>query len=122
MKIPFSRITKNPLSFKVESKKMVMQGELIYKSYALAHLKATLEGSLELVCDSCGEHFSRDFSETLELGLSDGVYHQNNETLEEIIEIESSIVDMDELLLSEIELIKSDYHQCDNCLHTTKEN
>ena len=122
MKIPFSRITKNPLAFKVEHENMVMQGELIYKSYALAHLNATLKGSLELMCDSCAENFSRDFNETLELGLSHGVYHQNNETLEEIIEIESSIVDMDELLLSEIALIKSDYHQCDNCLNTIEEN
>jgi len=122
MKINFSKITKTPTDFKINLDDLAVEGEVVYTKYALADLKATLTGLLEVDCVSCGETFKEKLDETLELTLSDGIYTATNETLEDVIEIENSIVNFDELFQSEIELIKNDYHRCESCLNTTEEN
>ena len=122
MKINFSKVTKTPTDFTIKNDGLVMSGEIVYTSYAIAELKATLKGFVKVDCVSCDTTFTQTLDEVLELRLSDGLYNASNETLEDIIEIEDSIIDFDAVLESEIELIKNDYHRCDDCLNTIEEN
>ena len=122
MKINFSKITRTPTDFTISFNNLVMSGEVVYTKYASADLKASLKGSCEVDCASCGDTFTKELNEQLELRLSDGLYSASNETLEDIIEIENGTIDFDELLQSELELIKNDYHRCESCLNTTEEN
>ena len=78
-------------------------------------LKATLSGSLQKACDTCAEEFKMPIEEEVEFFISDGVYEDDNDTLLDVVESFDGIADIDELLSSEIELIKSDYHSCENC-------
>ncbi len=47
--------------------------------------------------------------------ISDGIYEDTDNIEIDVIESLDSVADLDEILESEIELIKSDYHNCDNC-------
>jgi hypothetical protein len=48
--------------------------------------------------------------------LSDGIYNGSDETYD-VIEM-NGMIDMGEVLHSEIELIRSDYHTCESCKQT----
>ena len=113
MNIPFRRITKTPTEFNTSSEGVTLKGEVVFKERNLALLQAELSGEIMLTCDICAEDFATMLNEKIELLVSDGVYKGFNETYD-VIEIEEKL-DFDELIHSEIELIRNDYHSCDNC-------
>ena len=53
--------------------------------------------------------------EKVEFFISDGLYKEDNNMDIDVVESFNEIADLDELLISEIELIKSDYHCCEEC-------
>ena len=54
-------------------------------------------------------------NEEIEFFISDGIYEDENSIELDVVESFDGIADIDELLNSEIELIKSDYHSCKEC-------
>lgn len=92
---------------------VTLKGTLVFKERDLVLMKAHLGGTLTLSCDVCAEDFDTMLDDELELLLSDGVYQGSTDNLD-VVEMDGSI-DMDELLHSEIELIRSDYHSCEAC-------
>ena len=115
MKITLRKVTKAPLDFEVKSNEITFKGYLEYHGGKLILLKATLTGSLEKSCDICAEEFIMPVNEEVEFFISDGVYEDESSIELDVVESFDGIVDVDELLNSEIELIKSDYHSCKNC-------
>ena len=113
MNIPFRRITKTPTEFNTSAEGVTLKGDVVFKERNLALLQAELSGEIMLTCDICAEDFATMLNEKIELLVSDGVYKGFNETYD-VIEIQE-ILDLDELIHSEIELIRNDYHSCDNC-------
>ena len=113
MNIPFRRITKTPTEFNTNAEGVTLKGDVVFKERNLALLQAELSGEIMLTCDICAEDFATMLNEKIELLVSDGVYKGFNETYD-VIEIEEKL-DFDELIHSEIELIRNDYHSCDNC-------
>lgn len=113
MNIPFKRITKTPTEFETSAGGVTLKGDVVFKERNLALLQAELSGEIMLTCDVCAEDFATMLNEKIELLVSDGVYKGFNETFD-VIEIQETL-DFDELIHSEIELIRSDYHSCDNC-------
>ena len=113
MNIPFRRITKTPQEFEVSSEGVTIKGTLTHKGRDLVIMKAHLSGNLNLPCDICAEHFDTVLDDEVELLISDGVFEGSDDNYD-VVEMQDTI-DMDELLHSEIELIKSDYHSCNNC-------
>ncbi len=113
MNIPFRRITQTPTEFNTSAEGVTLKGEVVFKERNLALLQAQLSGEITLTCDICAEDFATMLNEKIELLVSDGVYKGFNETYD-VIEIEEKL-DFDELIHSEIELIRNDYHSCDNC-------
>ena len=113
MNIPFRRITKTPTEFDTSSEGVTLKGTVVFTERNLALLQAELSGEIMLTCDVCAEDFATMLNEKIELLISDGVYKGFNETYD-VIEIDETL-DFDELIHTEIELIRSDYHSCDNC-------
>jgi hypothetical protein len=53
--------------------------------------------------------------------VSDGIYSSDqNDEESVIIEVEDHILDFDEILHSELESLKSEYHVCDACKNNDK--
>ena len=115
MQIALRKVTKTPLDFEIKSNEITFKGYLEYHSGKLILLKADLTGSLEKPCDICAEEFKMSVDEKIEFFLSDGIYEDDNSIELDVVESLNDTVDIEELLNSEIELIKSDYHYCDNC-------
>ena len=118
MKVTLRKVTKTPLDFIVKSDEITFKGYLEYHGGKLILLKATLTGLLEITCDSCAEEFKMPVDEEVEFFISDGIYEDENSVELDVVESFDGIADIDGLLNSEIELIKSDYHSCDECKHS----
>jgi uncharacterized metal-binding protein YceD (DUF177 family) len=116
MNIPFRRIGKTPQEFDVSNEEVTLKGTLVMKQRDLVLMNAHLEGKVSVPCDICAEQFDIMLDDEVDLLLSDGVYSGSNEQYD-VIEMNNTI-DMDALLHSEIELVRNDYHSCDNCKET----
>ena len=103
------------MDFEVKSNEITFKGYLEYHTGKLILLKANLSGLLEQPCDTCAEEFKMPVNEEIEFFISDGIYEGENDVDLDVVESFDGNADMDELLNSEIELIKSDYHSCESC-------
>jgi len=115
MRIELRRVTKTPLDFEIASDKVTFKGYLQYHSGKLVLLKAKLKGSIDTQCDLCAKDIELDIDEDIEFFVSDGIYNDENNIDIDVVESFNSMADMDELLNSEIELVKNDYHNCEEC-------
>jgi len=115
MKVMLRKVTKTPLDFEVKSGEMTFKGYLEYDGGKLILLHANLNGSLEKSCDVCANDFKLEVDEDIEFFISDGLYKDDGTIELDVVESFNGFVDIDELLNSEIELIRSDYHSCGYC-------
>lgn len=116
MKISLRKVSTAPLDFEVNSKKITFKGYLQYDSSKLILLKAKLSGKIDTDCDICADEFELDIDEEIEFFISDGLYRKSEDSLLlDVVECMNSTADLEEILKSEIELIKADYNSCDNC-------
>jgi len=115
VKVVLRRVTKTPLDFEVKSDEIAFKGYLEYYKGKLILLKAKLSGFVAKDCDTCAEEFKLPVNEEIEFLISDGMYEDEDGIELDVVESFDGSVDIEELLHSEIELIKSDYHSCDNC-------
>jgi uncharacterized metal-binding protein YceD (DUF177 family) len=115
MKVTLRKVGKTPVDFEVKSDEITFKGYLQYDSGKLILLKANLDGVALTECSQCGEELKLPVNEEIEIFISDGIYEGDNSREIDVVESFNSIADLDELLNSEIELIKSDYHSCENC-------
>jgi uncharacterized metal-binding protein YceD (DUF177 family) len=116
MKVMLRKVTKTPLDFEVKSEEITFKGFLEYHEGKLILLKAHLFGSMPRECDVCAEAFELDVDEEVEFFISDGLYKKDDNNGEiDVVESFDGYADIDEILHSEIELIKNDYHACGNC-------
>ena len=118
MKIAFKKLSSQPLHFEVNRDNALFSGDLILKKSNLAQLNGTITESISIPCDLCAEEINKSLNEEVAFYLSDGIY-EGSETEMDVVEIDHSTIDMEELLESEIELIKSDYFCCENCEGTS---
>ncbi|MFA6192408.1 MAG: hypothetical protein WC665_08655 [Sulfurimonas sp.] len=115
MKVALRKITSTPLDFDIKSNEITFKGYLEYHVGKLILLKARLNGLLDIQCNQCGEDFKLPVDEEVEIFISDGIYEDSEDIELDVVESLDSMADLDEILNSELELIKSDYHCCDNC-------
>ena len=114
MKIGFNKVGSTAIPFEVSKENLRFSGTLEKFSRSLIELEAKITGEVSITCDLCAEEISKSLNESVKFRLSDGIY-KNDDHEYEIVEIENSIVDLDEILNSEIELFKSNYFCCANC-------
>jgi uncharacterized metal-binding protein YceD (DUF177 family) len=115
MKITLRKVEKSPYNFEKSLHTISIKGYLQYDSDKLILLDARLKGNLEVNCSVCGEEFDLEVDEGLRFFISDGVYIDEENKMIDVVEAPNGELDIDELLHSEIELLKSDYHCCEFC-------
>ncbi len=118
--IPFKHLNSIPLEFNVVVDNTFFKGTLVHKKGRIAQLNGTISGSISIPCDLCAEMVERILNEELSFYLSDGIVSENEDELD-IVEITTPMINMEELLSSELELIKSDYFCCSHCEGKTVE-
>ena len=115
MKIMLRKVTSTPLDFSIKPNEISFKGYFEYYKGKLILLRANIEGPLHTQCDRCGDEFCMNLNEKVEFFISDGIYEDEDGIELDVVESFDGQVDVEELLNSEIELIKSDYHTCESC-------
>jgi len=116
MKIEFRKIPLQETEFEISSNSVKFLGTFSKISSKLAKINSKLSGNYDVDCCKCGVTFDVPVDTDIEFLLSDGIYssESNDEELV-IIEVEDHFLDFNEVLHSELESLRSEYHVCDNC-------
>jgi uncharacterized metal-binding protein YceD (DUF177 family) len=115
MKIEFKKVPQTTKELVVEFNSVKIEGTFCKISPSLVKVDAVLKGTTEIDCCRCGITEIKEVDEELNLLLSDGIYKGNEEEYL-VIEVENSLIDFDEIINSELNSIKSDYHICKECI------
>lgn len=114
MKIPFRKIGTSSQEFHIHENDADFKGALIHHQRSLIMLNGHIKGTLNVTCDICAENFDTILDEKLTFLLSDGIFNGHDEDYD-VVESLNGIIEIDELLSSELESIRSDYHRCPDC-------
>lgn len=115
MKIEFKKAPQTTKELEYISDSVRIEGTFCKISQSLVKIDAVLKGSTDIDCCRCGITEEIEVDEELHLLISDGIY-KNDESEYLVIEVENSLIDFDEIIQSELNSIKSDYHICNKCL------
>ena len=115
MKIEFKKVPTIKKELETSFDSVKIEGTFCRISSSLVKIEANLKGIIDIDCSRCGSSEPFSLDEQLKLLLSDGVYKGDDEEFL-VIEIENSLIDFDEIIESELNSIRSDYHICENCL------
>ena len=116
MKIEFKKVPTTKKELETSFNSVKIEGTFCRISSSLVKIEAILTGDIEIDCSRCAYTKPFSLNENLKLLLSDGVYKGDDEEFL-VIEIENSLIDFDEIIESELNSIRSDYHICKNCLN-----
>ena len=115
MQIFFKKITQQKSNFNLDINDVKIEG-IFYRDKRLVCIDARLDGKISNQCFRCGNDFIQEINSNLELKISQNEYKdQQDETLLDIIEVFNDKICFNEIFISEIDSIKSDYHACKNC-------
>lgn len=113
MEISFDKISVSPKPFSLKLDDVTFDGTLSKIDFNTVKLNGELKGELEVCCDRCGRVFITTVEQPLALELSQKEI-QNKDNLD-IIEFLDGTIDLEYILQSEINSIKSLYHYCEKC-------
>ncbi|MBP7742107.1 MAG: hypothetical protein KA073_01900 [Aliarcobacter sp.] len=116
MKIEFKKVPQTTKELVIDYNSVKIEGTFCKISQSLVKVDAILKGSTDINCCRCGDTEIIEVDEELHLLLSDGLY-KKDESEYLVIEIEDGLIDFDDIIESELNSIKSDYHICNSCLH-----
>jgi len=115
MKINLQKVSKSPFNFEKKVDNLTFKGFLKYEGDKLFLFEAKLQGTIDTTCDLCGEEYAMDVNEDLKFYISDGIFKDDEHSNIDVVEAFESELCLDDILTSEIELIKNDYHCCEDC-------
>ena len=115
MKIEFRKAPQTSKELEIDYNSVKIEGTFCKISQSLVKVDAVLLGNTDIDCCRCGISEIIEVDEELHLLLSDGVYNKD-ESEYLVIEVENNLIDFDEIIESELNSIKSDYHICKDCL------
>lgn len=113
MEISFDKISVSSKPFSLKLDDITLDGTLSKIDFNTVKLNGELKGELEVCCDRCGGVFITTVEQPLALELSQKEI-QNKDNLD-IIEFLDGTIDLEYILQSEINSIKSLYHYCEKC-------
>ena len=115
MKIELRKIPFEKREFETSFSGLTLKGIFYKENQNIAKIEANLSGEIEVDCIKCATPFMREIDEDLKLIITDRIYNGFDEEFD-VIEINSQIIDFDDIITSEIESIKLDFSNvCDNC-------
>ncbi len=113
MQIVFEKLSSTPKPFELSLQGVSLSGTLYKQHHDTVILDGALSGALEVSCDRCGIPLDVAIDQPLKLELSQHT-RQNKDNLD-IIEFLDGIINLEYVLQSEIDSIKSAYHYCEKC-------
>jgi len=126
-KIPFIRVngtTDVEATFSEEGSELVLKG-ILDRKRELFSFQGSFQGEVKLVCDSCLEEYQEKVLDNeCQLWFSDGefIYPEHTEDKKDVIEFFDGFINFDEVIRSEVESIKLDYHKCSKCQSKEEES
>jgi len=120
MKIAFNKVSRYPFDFNYQEGNLKISGQLQRVSSYKAELIGEIEGEIELACNRCGKSFKESINIPLKLYLTNRPLSIDDE-LEDMIEFLDGIIDISQILESEIASYLSDYHYCPKCAESEEE-
>ncbi len=115
MKKSFLHISKNGFDVSLAKDDLTFFVKITKLSDTLAKCKGKISGQTPHICDRCGDEFLLSLDENIEVIASDGLYEEPQEELDNIIEFFDGFINFEEIFISELEAIKSDYFYCKKC-------
>lgn len=119
MKISFSKISSTKYPFKVDYDNATLEGFLFRKD-DLVCLNGVLKACMPHCCDRCGDDIELEFTNNVNICISDGIYQDKDEELSDTIEFYDGYIDLLYILHSEVESYLSDYFYCNQCEENEK--
>lgn len=117
MKIEFKKVPTVDKHFEFVMDSVKIEGTFCRIAPSLVRVQSMITGSISVDCCKCGKEYETELHEDLKLILSNGLFQSDREFEEDIIEINGEIIDFEDILNSEIESIRFDYHLCTECLN-----
>ncbi len=115
MKKSFYHVSKDGYELFLQKDDLKFSAKVRKINDKLAKLKGEISGNTPHICDRCGEEFELNLQEDIEVLLSDGVYTSSENELENVMEFFDGFIDFDEVFISELEAVRSDYFYCKKC-------
>ena len=115
MKIELRKVPFNKSDFETSLNDIKLKGSFYKETPNIAKIEAILSGEVEVECVKCLNNFTKKVEEKLKLIITDRVYNGFDDEYD-VIEINSNIIDFDDIITSEIESIKLEYNNiCEKC-------
>jgi uncharacterized metal-binding protein YceD (DUF177 family) len=117
LKIAFNKVSKeNKYSLNINNENFSVQAnfDIKPKTSSMIFCSLSLRGKLQTVCNRCGVEVEKDIDEQVEFLINNGIYNGFDDEFD-VVEALNGFVDFDEITLSELELISSDYFTCGKC-------
>jgi uncharacterized metal-binding protein YceD (DUF177 family) len=115
MKIEFRKVPLQESGFEIVSDSVKFSGTFSKISQKLAKISAHINGTFTVECCKCGKEIELELDEEVDLLVSDGIYSSSEDEENIVIEVEDHIIDFDDILNSELESLRSEYHICEEC-------
>lgn len=115
MTIAFAKVPKSGIDFSLKSDNVLFCGKMTKQDDTLVKCTGKIQGFTPYLCDRCGDEFSLELDEIIEVLVSDGIINLPENRLENVVEFFDGQIQLEEIFLSEIESIKSDYFYCKKC-------
>jgi uncharacterized metal-binding protein YceD (DUF177 family) len=115
MEIEFRKVPLQESEFEISSDSVKFSGTLSKISQKLARISAHICGRYNVECCKCGKEIELELDEKVDLLVSDGIYSSKEDEDSIVIEVEDHIINFDDILNSELESLRSEYHICKEC-------
>ena len=117
MKIAFNKVAReNSYSVNIQNDKFSVQANFDIKpqSASMLNCQLTFQGEIQTICNRCGIDMVEKVDENISLLISNGVFDGFDENID-VVEVLDDFVDFDEIIISELELISTNYFNCGKC-------
>lgn len=115
MRVDFTRVSKDGQTISLDEENVKFTALISKLSENKVKCEGKIQGELLHTCDRCGDEFNLHIDEDVEIFAYNGMAKSSEDKLENIIEFFDGFIDFDEIFISELEAIKSDYFYCKNC-------
>jgi hypothetical protein len=116
MKIEFQKATFQEKEFSFETEGICIDGNFKKINSKLIQITSKMQGNLDMNCTRCAKQFYLQLNEDVNLRVSNGIYKENDNILEDdIIETYDEFIHFDDIFGGEIEMIRQDFHICLDC-------
>jgi len=117
VKIAFNKVAReNSYSLEIQNEQFSVKAhfEIKPKSASMLYCNLTFKGEIQALCNRCGNEIVEKVDENIELLINNGIFDGFDENLD-VVEVLDDFVDFDEIILSELELISTNYFNCGQC-------